>query len=42
MTFDDNMRMTRLLSVLDGETKKAVETIDTSGIYYATSLKTLK
>ena len=32
----------RLLSVLDGEAKKAVETIGTSGIFYATALKTLK
>ena len=32
--------MTRLLSVLDGEAKKAVETIGTSGIFYATALKT--
>ena len=36
------MRMTRLLSVLDGEAKKAVKTIGTSGIFYATALKTLK
>ena len=34
--------MTRLLSVLDGEAKKAVETIGTSGIFYATALKILK
>ena len=40
-TFDDNMRMTRLLSVLDGEAKKVVKTISTSGIFYATALKTL-
>ena len=34
--------MTCLLSVLDGEAKKAVETIGTSGIFYATALKALK
>ena len=36
------MQMTRLLSVLDSEAKKAVETIGTSGIFFATALKTLK
>ena len=41
-TFDDNMRMTRLLSVLDREAKKAVQTIGASGIFYAAALKTLK
>ena len=35
------MRMTRLLSVLDREAKKAVQTIRTSGIFYAAALKTL-
>ena len=38
-TFDDYMRMTHLLIVLDGE---AVETIITCEIFYATALKTLK
>ena len=33
--------MTRLLSVLDREAKKAVQTIRTSGIFYAAALKTL-
>ena len=36
------MQMTRLLSVLDSEAKKAVEMIGTSGIFFATALKTLK
>ena len=36
------MRMTRLLIVIDGEAKKSVEKIATSGIFYATVLKTLK
>ena len=36
------MQMTCLLSVLDGEAKKAVQTIGTSSIFYATTLKTLK
>ena len=41
-TFDNNMRMSRLLSLLDSEAKEAVETIGTSGIFYAAALKTLK
>lgn len=41
-TFDDNTRMERLLSVLDGDAKKAVQSIGSSGIFYATALKTLK
>ena len=36
------MQMMPLLSVLDGEAKKAVETVSTSGIFHATALKTLK
>ena len=40
--FDDNMQMTSLLSVLDGEAKKAAQTIGTSSIFYAATLKTLK
>ena len=42
VSFDDNTRMERLVSVLDGEAKKAVYSIGTSGIFYATALKTLK
>jgi len=41
-SFNDTIRMERLLSVLDGEAKKAIESIGTSSIFYATALKTLK
>ena len=41
-TFDDNTRMIRLLSVLDGEAKRTVEAIGCNKIFYATALKTLK
>ena len=34
--------MERLLSVLDGETKRSVESISISGIFYATALKAVK
>ena len=40
--FDDNTRMIRLLSVLDGEAKRTVEAIGCNKIFYATALKTLK
>ena len=36
------MQMMPLLSVLDGEAKKEVETISTSCIFHAAALKTLK
>ena len=36
------MRMTRLLSVLDGDAKKAAFSIGSNGIFYVTALKTLK
>ena len=42
LSFTDNDRMERLLSVLTGEAKKGVESIGTSGIFYATALKSLK
>ena len=42
LSFTDNDRMERLLSVLTGEAKKGVECIGTSGIFYATALKSLK
>ena len=42
ITFDNNVRMTRLLSVLDGDAKKAVFSIGSNGIFYATALKALK
>ena len=34
--------MDRLLSVLDGETKRSIQSVGSSGIFYATGLKTLK
>ena len=42
ITFNDNMKMTRLLSVLDGDVKKAVSSIGSNGMFYATALKTLE
>ena len=41
-TFNDTIRMERLLSVLKVETKISVESIGRNGIYYATTLKCLK
>ena len=41
-SFSLNMRLERLLNVLKRETKKLVESIGKSGIFYATALKTLK
>ena len=41
-SFTDSIRMERLLSVLEGEAKRSVESIGISGIFYATELKTLK
>ena len=41
-SFDDNIRMTYVLSVLDGEVKKAIEAFGTCGLFYASALKTLK
>ena len=42
ISFDDNTRMQRLLSVLEGEAKRSVEAIGHNGIFYATALKSLK
>ena len=41
-SFDDNIRMTCLVSVLDGEAKKAIEAVGTCGLFYASALKTLR
>ena len=41
-TFNDTIRMERLLSVLRGEAKRSVESIGRNGIFYATTLKCLK
>ena len=42
LTFDDNLRMEGLCSVLYGEAKRVIETIGNTGCFYATALKTLK
>ena len=42
MTFSDNIRMTRLISLLDGVAKRAIHSSGSSGLFYASSLKTLK
>ena len=42
VTFNDSMRMERLHSVLDGDAKKAVNSIGTNSIFYAAALTTLK
>ena len=40
--FTDDIRMERLLSVLDGEVKQTVMSIGRNGLFYATAMKTLK
>lgn len=39
-TFDENTRMIRFLSTLDGQTKRTVKKLQTK--FYATTTKTLK
>ena len=41
-TFSDDMRMERLISVLDGEAKRTVQAIGQNGIFYASAMKALK
>ena len=41
-SFTDDIRMERLLSVLDRETKRTVIPIGRNGFFYATAMKTLK
>ena len=41
-SFDNNLKMDRLLSVLDGDAKRSIQSIGSSGIFYATALKALK
>ena len=41
-SFNENIRMTYLLSALDGEAKKAIEAVRTCSLFYASALKTLK
>ena len=42
VTFNDHIRMAWLLKVLDGDTKRSVQSIGTNGIFNTTALKTLK
>ena len=41
-SFDKNLKMDRLLSVLDGDAKHLIQSIGSSGIFYTTALKALK
>ena len=41
VTFTDNIRM-RLISLLDGDAKKAVQSIGSNKLFYASALKSLK
>ena len=41
-SFDNNLKMDRLLSVLDEDAKRSIQSIRSCGIFYATSLKALK
>ncbi|XP_066916601.1 uncharacterized protein [Clytia hemisphaerica] len=41
-SFNDTIRMERLLSVLDGPARSSIESIGTNSIFYATALKALK
>ena len=42
ISFNNNMRTEQLMSVLEGEAKRSVESIGCNGIFYATALKSLK
>ena len=42
VTFTDNIRMMRLISLLDGDAKKAVQSIGSNRFFYASALKSLK
>ena len=41
-SLDDYLRMDRLLSVLEGEAKRSIQSVGSSRIFYVTALKTLK
>ena len=41
-SFDSNLKMDRLLSVLDGDANRSIQSIGSSRIFYATALKVLK
>ena len=42
VTCTNNIRMMRLISLLDGDAKKAVQSIGSNGLLYASALKPLK
>ena len=42
VSFNNSMRIERLLSALEGEAKNSVESIGCEGMFYATALKSLK
>ena len=42
VTFTGNIRMMRLISLLDGDTKKAVQSIGSNRLFYVSALKSLK
>ena len=42
ISFTDSVHIDRLLSVLDGEAKRAVSAIGQDGLFYASALKILK
>ena len=41
-SFDNNLKMDGLLSILDADAKRSVQLIGFSAIFYATALKALK
>ena len=41
-SFDNNLKMDCLLSVLEGDAKRSIQSIGSSGIFYATAQKVLK
>ena len=42
ITFSDNIRMTRLISLLDGDAKRTIQLTGWSDLFYLSALKTLK
>ena len=42
MTFSENIRMTRLISLFNGDAKRAIQSIRLSSLFYASGLKTIK
>ena len=41
-SFDDNLHIPRLISMVDGEAKRVIAAIGSNSIFYTTALKTLK